>query len=182
MPTPVDNEDLYEGIVLGGVKSPGRVTLSGHDRKVSWDVKEGSGQSGATTTLKSIPPIEFTATFYLVQDPAQEIDDFDGWDAFLAAVNSTVSGPKPKALDVYHPDLADNGITSVVKASVGGATYDGKGGTTYVIKFQEYRPPKPAGGSPSGSGAKAKTKTDPDQAAKDELARLTKQYQATPWG
>jgi len=182
IPNPIDNPELYDSIVLAGVPSPGRVTLSGHDRKVNWDVKAGPSLSGATTTIKDIPPIEFTATFYLVKDVAQGIDDLALWPEFKALIDSSVDGSKPKALEIYHPDLAVNGITSVCKASVGGVVHDGKGGQTVVVRFQEYRPPKPKGGSPSGAKTKPTKKTDPDQAALDQLAALTKQYQETPWG
>ena len=46
MTSPVENEDLYQTIELGGVESPGIVKLSGHDRKANWDIKSGSGQNG----------------------------------------------------------------------------------------------------------------------------------------
>jgi len=42
-PNPIDDEELFASIELGGVKSPGKVTLSGHDRKATWDVKKGPG-------------------------------------------------------------------------------------------------------------------------------------------
>jgi hypothetical protein len=181
-PNPIDDERLYDGITLGGIQSPGKVTLSGHDRKVNWDVKAGSGQSGATTTLKDIPPIEFTATFYLVRDDAQGIDDLTDWPAFRELINSTIAGTKPKALDIYHPDLAANGIKSVVLGSFGGTVHDGKGGQTITVKLQEYKPPKPKGGSPNGSKTNAKAPADPNAAANAQLAALTAEYQKTPWG
>jgi len=184
-PNPIDNEELFNSIVLGGVKSPGKVTLSGHDRKVTWDVKSAPAQKGATTTLKEIPPIEFSASFYLVKDPAQDIDNFADWPAFQEVIDSTVSGSKPKAVDIYHPDLASQKppIVSVCKASVGGFIDDGKGGRTVVVKFQEYSPPKPAGGTPAGSSTKKNPDpNDPDAAAKAQLDALTNQYKNTPWG
>jgi hypothetical protein len=177
-PNPLDDEQLYDGIVLGGVQSPGKITLSGHDRKIGWDVKKANGQKGATTTLKEILPIEFTCTFYLLRDDAQGIDDLVDWPAFRDLIYGTVYGTTPKALEIYHPDLASNKIKSVVLANFGGAVHDGKGGQTIVVKFQEYSPPKPAGGSPNGS----KTKPDPDADAKKQIAALTAQYAATPWG
>jgi hypothetical protein len=183
-PNPIDNEELFDSIVLGGVSSPGKVTLSGHDRKVTWDVKTAPATKGASTTLKEVPPIEFTATFYLVKDVAQGLDDFADWPAFQDVIESSVNGTTPRALDIYHPDLASQRppIASVCKAMVGGAVDDGKGGRTIVVKFQEYQPPKPAGGSPSGSKAKPDPDpNDPDAAAKAEIAKLTKQYQDTPW-
>lgn len=180
MPNPIDNEELYDSIALGGVRSPGKVTLSGHNRKIDWDVKTVQGQAGANITLKSIPPVQFTATFYLVRDDALGIDDIEKWPSFLALINSTVNGTNPKAVDIYHPDLASNDIKSVVKAEVGGVQHDGKGGQTIAVQFLEYRLPKPKGGTPSGS--KKSAGADPNQAALEELARLTKQYQDTPWG
>ncbi len=234
-PNPIDDEELFNAIVLGGVRSPGKVTLSGHDRKVGWDVKSAAGQNGSQVTLKEIPAIEFTATFYLVRDEAQGIDDFAAWPAFRDLINSTVTpgkmtpggslspayladvnaqrdradalapaekaarlrdlsaqvaaaqaavAPKPSAnfhaLDIYHPDLASNDIKSVLKALIGGTVHDGKGGQTITVKFQEYRPPVSIGGSPSGSRTSQST-TDPNAEANAEIARLTAQYQATPW-
>ena len=70
-------------------------------------------------------------------------------------INSTLTGSKPSAVDIYHPDLAANDIKSVVKASVGGMTYDGKGGALVVVRFQEYRPVKKQGGTPLGLEARS---------------------------
>lgn len=175
MTNPVDNDDLYTSVVLGGVTSPGTVKISGHDREAKWDVKDGTGQTGATTTLKSRPPAVITCTFYLADQ-----EDFDAWPAFQAACEETISGATPKAKDVYHPDLASQKITSVCLAKLGGAVHDGKGGQTRTVVFQEYLPARKGGGTPSGSVAKPKA--DPNQAALDELSKLTKQYQETPWG
>lgn len=180
MPNVIDNEDLYNAISLGGKTSPGKVTLSGHNRKTEWDVKSGPSLNGATTTIKARPPIEFSASFYLVKDVAQGTDDFAAWDAFEPIIKSTIAGKTPKAVDIYHPDLARNDIKSVCEAEIGGFIYDGKGGATVTVKFQEYRPPKKQGGTPLGS-TKGQGR-DPNQDVKDQLARLTAQYTATPWG
>src|SRR5262245_14480099 len=105
MINPLDHEEVYDSIVLAGVRSPGRVTLSGHDRKIGWDIKKGPGTSGASMTRTSEDPVEFTASFYL-----STREDFDAWPAFDGLIRSTTSGTKPKALDVYHPDLIANSI------------------------------------------------------------------------
>lgn len=175
---PLDHDEVYSSIVLGGQRSPGVVKLSGHDRKIGWDVKKGKGQSGASMTRTSEDPIEFTCEFYLADQ-----DDFDAWPAFDGLIRSTVSGATPKALDIYHPDLVMNHISSVVLSSFGGVVHDGKGGQTITVKLIEYKPPKPKGGSPSGSKTNAKPKgPDPNQDLLDEIAKLTKQYEQTPWG
>lgn len=181
-PSPIDNPELYDRLTLAGVKSPGVVTLAGHDRKAEWDVKKGNAQSGGTTTLAAIPPISFTATFSLVIDPSQGLDELAEWDEFQKVIDATIAGPTPKAVDIYHPDLARNGIKSVVKAVVGGVKHDGKGGQSVVVTFQEYKPPKKKGGSPSGSAAKKPgAGADPNAAALAELDALTKKYKETPW-
>lgn len=175
-PNPFDNEDLFDTIDLGGVRSPGVVTVSEHTSKENWDVADASGQKGASMVRKGRKPCVFKCSFYLADQ--QELDE---WDAFRAAIEATVSGKTPKAVDIYHPDLADVGIKSVVKGEVLGAQHDGKGGITRVVQFTEYMPPSPAGGSPSGSKAKAGTKPqdDPNADLKREVAELTQQYADT---
>jgi hypothetical protein len=186
MPDAHSNPELYTSVVLAGVRSPGVVTLSGHDRKIGWDIKKAAGQSGASTERTSEDPIEFTASFYLVQDHAIGVDDFAAWPEFRKLIRSTIAGATPKALDIYHPDLAENDIKSVVLANFLGVVRDGKGGETRGVKFLEYRPAKPKKGSPSGSKSKPKKggidPNDPNAEALAELARLTDEYQNTPWG
>jgi hypothetical protein len=178
MPNIIDQEDLYNVIVLAGKRSPGKVTLSGHDRKVVWDVQGGPFLNGAIVRYKWTPPVEFTASFYLTKAVADEPDDFTAWPAFQKVIESSVSNPrKPSALPIYHPDLAANDIKSVVKAEIGGMIYDGKGGGTIAVKFQEYRPPRKQEGVPQ-----AKPQPDPNAALKKQLDALTTQYQNTPWG
>ena len=164
-PSPYWDEELFNAIELAGTRSPGTVKLTGHDRKINWDVKAGKGQSGASTTLKNIPLIEFTAVFYLADE-----EDFQDWSAFRELINSSISGSTPKALDIYHPSLASNNIKSVVLASMGGDVFDGKGGKSITVKFQEYSPPKAKGGSPGGAKSKGKTVVDPNAAANAEPA------------
>lgn len=182
LPNVLDDEDLFDHVILAGVRSPGIVKISGHNRKVDWDVKVAPGNKGASTELKGIPPVEFTCEFTLTDD-----EDFVDWSDFLDLINSTVAGATPKALDIYHPDLAEQNIKSVVKAGTEGTKHDGKGGQIKVVRFQEYAPPKPKSGSLSGSSSNAdskreREKRDPNEKAKQELAGLLDQYQNTPWG
>ncbi len=172
--SPVSFEDLYNKVILAGVRSPGRVTLSGHDRKIGWDVKKATGQKGATMTRTGEDLVEFAASFYLADD-----EDFEAWPAFDGLLRSSVGGTTPKALDIYHPDLVINRIVSVVLVSIAGVIHDGKGGQTINVKLSEYRPPQKASGSPSGSKAKPK---DPNADLLNQLNGLTAEYQNTPWG
>lgn len=180
MANPLDNPELYNIVILSGEASPGVCKITGHDRKIGWDIKAGSGQSGATTTLKDIPPVEFELDLHLATP-----EDFAALPAFLDLVRSTISGASPVAREIYHPDLAANDISSVVMASIGGLVHDANQGAHQKIRLLEYKPPKKKGGSPNGSKTSAKTTSkapDPNQAALDELKKLTEKYQATPWG
>lgn len=183
MINPLDHEEAYDHVILGGVRSPGQLRkITGHDRKIGWDIKKGPGQSGASMTRTSEDPVPFELEFFLASR-----EDFDAWPAFRGLIDSTVSGPVPKALDIYHPDLVENLITSVVKDTSFGTQHDGLGGQVKKIRLIEYKPAKAKGGSPSGSSSKPKSKANPDPndpnaAALAELARLTDEYARTPWG
>lgn len=182
MPNPIDDESLYDAIVLAGTRSPGLVTLSGHDRVQKWDIKSADGAGGASTTHKGEEVAQFTASFYLVKDPVLGLDEFAEWETFAALIRSMLpAAGGVRAFDVYHPDLAANDIKAVQQASVGGMTHDGKGGATVVVKFLEYRPAKPKGGTAKGSRSGSSTRTgvttlnDPNADLKAQIAALTAQ-------
>lgn len=155
MPAPSQNRDLYNSITLNGMRSPGVVTLSGHDREHGWDIKEAKGQDGASTTRTGEKVCQFTCTFSLSDDPLSDTDDFAAWESFRAMLQFTMRGKVPTAMPIYHPDLAAQNITSVCVASIGGMQHDGKGGATVAVKLIEYRPPKKKPvGKPSSKAAK----------------------------
>jgi len=165
--------ELFDFIVLGESISPGKCTLSGHDRAQSWDTQKAKGQTGATSTYNGEDVGQFQASFYLAS-PEEQLK----WPAFKRVIESTTSGGEPKALPIYHPDLAENRFTEVCNAGIGGAIRDSQGGVTYQVKFIEFRPPKPKpattatpqpGGTDEDTGAST---YDPNREAKRELDGL----------
>jgi len=162
--------ELYATIRLGDTTSPGRVTLSGHDRKKEWDVQRAKGATGASNKLNGDPLGTFSATF--------EFDERDeeSWNTFQRTAESTVNGTTPVALPIFHPDLARQKITKVTLASMGGVVRDDKGLCKVKVDFIEYSPPKPKPVQPTkpgtGNGSKTAPKPDPNKAAKDRLAGL----------
>jgi len=174
--TPNEFPDLFAAIVLGTATSPGTVTLTGHDRDLNWDIEEAKGQQGASSTLSGSTVGQFQASFFLAS-PADQI----AWPAFQRVLESTINGPTPQALPVYHPDLAANHYTEVCAAHIGGAIRDSLGGVTVIVKFIEYRPPTPkpanpatgGGGSanPGGTGSDSED-YDPNAERKRELEAL----------
>lgn len=168
---PTIHPDLYKSIILGNTPSPGTVKLSGHERKHRWETQKPDGSTGCHTISKGPDVRGFTAEFFLA-----DLEDIEAWDAFQALIESTVEGPKPRALAVYHPDLVRNRIGDVVCESVGGFMHDGRGGARVSVKFLEYRPPKPKPATrPAPSNGKLGDRVDPNAAAKAELAELQRQ-------
>ena len=171
-------DEEYSAILLGTARSPGTVTLSGHDRAQNWDVKAAKGQTGASSDLGGAPVGTFKASFYLASDNLDdgELDDFDRWDTFQFLLEAMLNQPSPTALPIYHPDLARNHFTEVAVKSIGGMVHDGKGGATVVVEFIEYKPPKPKPASKAKAKAGASTakaaKPDPNAKAKATLAGL----------
>lgn len=176
---PYEQDAELSCIILGTVRSPGVVKLTGHRRTLDWDVKKAKGQNGATSTLNGQPLGEFEAEFQLADDGADPNGptDFDLWEDFQRVIWSTVNGPKPKALPIYHPDLARNLYTEVVLRDMGEMIHDGKGGAIVKVKFGEHRPPKPkppakAQGAPTPGSP---SRPDPNAAAKQELSNLVEE-------
>lgn len=172
---PVIHPDLYSAILLGNMFSPGTVTLSGHERAQRWEKQTPDGATGFFTVHKGDAARGFTAEFFLA-----DLAQVEAWDEFQKVCESTVSGPKPRPLAAYHPDLVRNRIGDVVLESIGGFIHDGKGGARVTVKFLEYRPPKPKPASrPAPSNGKAPAnRNDPNAQAKAELAALLEQAKA----
>lgn len=147
---PIDGGELYDKILLAGVYSPGKATISGHKRAFKWDIKDGDGQSGATSTFKGEKVAQFIVSFELVLDPVLGIDDFAEWDAFLPILEKGANGKE--ALLIFHPDLVSLRIDCVTVESIGGFIHDGMGGAKVEVAFIGYAPPKKKTGTPKPKG------------------------------
>ena len=185
---PLDLDEELSRIRLGTMYSPGVVKLSRHDRVKNWDTQKAKGQTGATDKLNGDDPGEFDALFMLAGGDGDNPDgptDFDMWEDFQRLCESTVNGPKPVALPIYHPDLVRNHFTEVVLKKMGGMVHDGQGGATVTVTFKEYKPAKPKKSSkatpkPGGDtigGQFGPPPPDPNAAAKAELAALVAEAQ-----
>lgn len=177
---PAFADDLFAGILLGTEFSPGVVTLSGHDDWENWKVQKAKGNVGATTKLQGKNVRQFQASFYLVQSSEDEPGgDVTRWEeTFRPLIESTTNGPEPKALGIYHPDLAAAGITEVTSGGISAAKHDGVGGVTYVVRFLEYRPPKPKPPKKPDAirqGVTTLEARDPNAEAKAQLRALVAQ-------
>lgn len=170
--SPSTHPDIYKSLILNGSETPGVVTLSDFAFEHDWEEQKAKGSSGATTLNRGRKLGRFTASFYLADD-----DDLDSWDQVHRTLTDSVEGPKPKALQIFHPDLLRQRAIDFVVTSIGGFQHDGKGGATVVCKFLEYRPPKPKPAAKPDAGQRRGTTTvnDPNAARKAELAGLLEQ-------
>lgn len=174
MPNLATDGALYDAILLGGDMSPGVVTVSAHDRNYKWDVKEGNGQEGASSTLKGSTLANPVCSFFLAND-AERAE----WEIYERKIAGMVEGKEATALTIYHPDLAVKKIDAVSAGKIGGMVHDGKGGSTVAVTFQEYKPKKKKSSSPSGAKtANDPSKPDPNAAAKAQLEALRQEAQA----
>jgi len=103
--------------------------------------------------------VKFTATWTLTKDELR--DDFAAWDVWARVLDTPVKPKDPKAIDCYHPELAELGVRSVVVGKRG-STKPQRGKETGSSKvscdFIEYNPPKPAPATKVGG---SDDKTDP---------------------
>lgn len=179
MPHPFYDADLYSVIVLDGVTSPGRVTLRGHNRYLGWEIQKSRATDGGVTIRGGDPPGQFEAQFDLSDEDDSPLGDLERWKIFRRVIESSVILPKPRALSIYHPDLAENGFTMVVSAGIGGAVRSNAGTTSYIVKFMEYRPPKPKPVEkplPGIQQAVPKPRPDPNAARKAALEALMEEW------
>lgn len=173
---PYQHTDLFTSLLIDGYGwTPGTVTITGGDRKRSWETQRPKGTSGEVTIDHGPKNSEFTATFFFAT-----FEELDRWEELHRFLHSTVSGTKPKTFMIGHPDLTRNHILDVVVESIGKLTHDGKGGASVTVKFLEFRPPKrrPAAKPTTASRKLATSPPDPNAAAKAELAALLEQAKA----
>lgn len=146
--------------------SPGLCEISGANSPRKWDEIESHGHSGATLKFNGVGLAHFSVKISLYTS-----QDWIDWSEFKPLVDKPPLGNEPKAQDIWHPLLVDQGIYAVGVEDVGQPEQNEDGVWTIEIKFVEHRPPKPALVKVSGAAATPKD-PDPQEA---EIAQLTKQ-------
>jgi hypothetical protein len=145
---PFVSASVWHVVQIQDIVSPGYCTLSGFKRSFGWEIKKGKGAKGSTVTLNEYPPSEGTITFKL-WTPEHLLQ----WREFRDIWNYDPTKKPIKAVDIFHPVLADLGISQVVCKTIGMLDYKGKGLYEVTIELIEYNPPpkKPAVSTPASS-------------------------------
>lgn len=157
---PIEHSQDADFLTLQGVRSPGVIaSMSGHDREYKWDVKEGKGTAGATTTFTNIPPVKFSVKFSL-WTPTH----FTELERFLAVCFfDPTKDPSLNARSIFHPWLAPLSIASVVTTKIGGIVHEGKGLYSVTVEFLEYKPAPKVNATATPGATKFTTgKNDPN--------------------
>lgn len=135
---PFDSPEQYDFINVAGVISPGLFKLQGGGRPYKWDTKDSAGTQGATQTYRGLRPSGNIKGKFCFWTKTQ-IDEF--YNSFVGLLHYDATKANPKPIDVLHPVLAANGITSLITEEVGPLTHeDGKQMWTVEVEFSEYRP------------------------------------------
>lgn len=152
---------------------PGKCVIHGAGTPREWDIRKGYGLSGATVVFmgNTVSRFDIDVTIFTQQD-------FDAWSAFYGKyLQKPDQGKYPRAVGIYHPQLAVLGIGSMVVEDVTQFEQDDTGGWTCTIKCIEFKKPKPLIlrplGSIPGTGTKQPTAADKfDQELQDKQKQL----------
>lgn len=168
-----------EYVMIGGDASPGKATVRGLNSPRGWDERKGYALSGATLVPTGDELSKFEILFELWDETQMALWNSYASKYFARSVKLVPGTLKPKALGIEHPALTapPHHITEVVVLDVIGPETDDTGGVSWVVKFEEYRKPKPALSPPDASipAAQKPTPTAEDAADReiqDKLATL----------
>jgi hypothetical protein len=117
--------------------SPGLCDISGANSPRNWEERKGYGWSGALVVYRGLGLARFSVKLRFYTD-----DDWNEWATFKPLVNKAPPGKRPRAMDVWHPILVDQGIYAVVVEDLGQIDQTAEGEWTVEIKMVEYRSPK----------------------------------------
>lgn len=152
-------------VLLANRRSPGIavVTLGNSPRR--WDERRGYALTGGRLVFRGIGFAHPLLTLKLYTD-----QDWADWHDWRPMLDRPPIGERAHALDIWHPQLEDLGIVSVVVEDVlqGKQTADGE--WSIDIKLIEYRRPLPALSVAEGS---VETPDDPiDRLIEDLTAQV----------
>lgn len=178
-----------DALRVGGDYTPGLCVISKAGIPFSWDKRKGYGYSGAWLIFTGQDLSEFDTTFTIWREDQKQA--FDVWKkTYLSKqpaqpqLNSAMlpNVPKPKALGVFNPILAELDIEKIVPRNIGQwrrLTGASNGKWERTISWWQFRPPLPFLGKPKEAIPDAKKKSPTaDDAFQLELRAKRKDIEA----
>lgn len=162
---PIDNP--IDFFILQHLASPGIGTIQKANSPRKYDERGGWGASGSVLIFMGRRLSQFDGIITLYTP-----EDWAAWEAWKPLVDRPPYGKRPRALDIWHPYLAQLQIASCVVEDVLQPEELENGGHRIVIQFREFRALKLSLAKPEAS-ANAPV-TDPYD---KEIEALTKQLQ-----
>lgn len=144
-------DEPMDKIWLAQQWSPGICDISGANSPREWEERKGYGLSGAIVIFRGVGLAHFSVKLRLYTT-----QDWNEWAAFKPLVDRPPYGRRPRALDIWHPILVDQGIYAVGIEDLGQPDQTADGEWTIEIKMVEYRFPKYALAKPEGAAATPK--------------------------
>lgn len=165
---PLEAPEAWDKLNVAGVDNPGLFSLAGGGgRLYRWEVKDPAGGQGGFVTYRGWKLSEnIKAKFQFWT--ATQIAEFYG--SFLPLLQYDATKQAPKPVDVFHPALLANGITSVVVNEIGPLTDESQGKQLWsvTIDLTEYGPPPKKNATSTPDGAKASSGDGTKPSAQDE--------------
>jgi hypothetical protein len=178
LPTPWREPLAYDQIEIAGRLWPGICRIANAEQLYKWQVNDAKGSDGATTTYQGGDIAKPKLVFVLwegTDDVGGYVNYFLEWDAFRPVLETSIPPPgskrAPIALAVKHPLFQHARIGAISLEKIGQPTPDGEGGMTVEVDILDFRPPKPAGGTPLAAAEQApgaRPKTEIEQAVENE--------------
>lgn len=159
--------DVVRFFTLSGVKSPGIATLKGGPAACNWDERKGFGLSGSTVVFTGQNVASFSFSIELYND-----EDKAGWEKFKKLLVPPKLGSLAKALDIWHPMLAEEGITSAVYVDRTFLDEQSPGVWSTSVNFKQYRRVKMTLAKPEAS------KQAPQDPVDRQIEELTAQVKS----
>lgn len=158
--------------ILRGTLTPGVAEVTNCKREHKYDRIASYGQDSAIAIYRGRPPAGFDIVLQLLTP-----QDYAEWQVFREIVLTPPAiGPNSKALDVWHPFLAELGITACVVESVTIPEDDGTGIWSVTISCVEWKRPKLVLAKPEAATADAAQNTDPMDILIGNLAFQVQEY------
>lgn len=148
-------------ILLANRRSPGLATVAAANSPRRIDIRRGYALSGSRPVFRGIGLASPVVTLRLYAS-----EDWDNWHEWRELVQRPPRGERPRAQDIWHPILEDQGIASVLVQDVGQPIQTSDGEWSIIIKFVEFRRPVRAIAVPDGSDD---TAVDPVEQRIDNL-------------
>ena len=158
LPNVRTQHQAWDLALIGGVPTPGIATVSGAERVVKWDERDGKGADGASTFFEGAQLTKFTLTLSFADGVNGETIDeqIDRYQTFIVPVLEQGTSGKT-ALDFYYPSISEAPINvrSVVPDAIGQLAQDANGAWSVAIKLIQYVKPKAVkSGKPKNSAQK----------------------------